>query len=94
MRIGDSVAWTSTDLRVVAMDLTRPDASPYVLEATAAAVWQEIAAEGPLSADALVHNLAQAFDVEHAEIRPDLEALLADLESRDLLVTATAEGNE
>lgn len=94
MRIRDNVAWTATELRVVAMDLNRPGASPYVLETTAAAVWEEIATEGALSVDTLLHNLTQAFGAEQTDIRPDLETLLADLVARDLIMTVSAEGEK
>lgn len=94
MRIGDAVAWTSSDVRIVAMDLTRPDAAPYVLEQSAAAVWEEIAVSGPIGVDALAHDLAQVFGAEPGEIRPDLETLLTDLVSRNLLATGMAEGGE
>lgn len=83
--IADDVAWTSDELRVVALDLGRPGATPYVLEASAAAIWHEIAAAGPLQAEELLSRLAEAFDVETAQIRGDVESLLAELRTRRLL---------
>lgn len=87
VRIGDGVAWTSNERRVVAMDLTRAEAAPYALEASAAAVWEEIAVTGPVAVDALLHGLAQAFEVEELTIQDDIQKLLAELVSQNLLLT-------
>jgi len=83
--IAEDVAWTSNERRVVAMDLGSPGATPYVLEASAAAVWHEIAAAGPLPADELLSRLAEGFAVETAQIRGDVESLLTELRARRLL---------
>lgn len=86
VRIGDGIAWTASPTRVVAMDLTRPGARPLVLEASAAVVWEELAEEGPIRPDDLVLRVARAFDVEAESIRDSVASLLADLESRSLVV--------
>ncbi|MDR6867263.1 hypothetical protein J2Y69_001864 [Microbacterium resistens] len=79
MRIGDDVAWTQSDQRIVALDLSRPDATPLVLEGTAAFVWEEIALEGPLTVEALVENIAVAFELPSDQIRQDVEGVIARL---------------
>ena len=86
MRIGDGVAWTVSPTRVVAMDLSRPGARPFVLEASAAVVWEEIADEGSIRPDDLVLRIAKTFDVEAESIRDSVASLLAELESRSLVV--------
>lgn len=85
MRIGDDVAWTAEDSRVVALHLAGPGATPFVLETTAAFVWDEIAEEGPLTAADLVDNVAAAFGVEAEQIRPDVHQLLDELVRRELV---------
>lgn len=85
MRIGDDVAWTAEEMRVVAFDLTRPGANPFVLESSAAAVWEEIAEGGPLLGEVLLQRIAESFDIDESEISDDVEALLDALVSRDLL---------
>lgn len=86
MRIGDGVAWTVSPTRVVAMDLSQPGANPLVLEASAAIVWEEIAAEGSIAPDDLLRTIATAFDVEADSIRESIDVLLTDLIARALLV--------
>ena len=86
MRIGDGVAWTVSPTRVVAMDLSHPGARSFVLEASAAVVWEEIADSGPIRPDDLVLRVATAFDVEADSIRESVTALLVELESRSLVV--------
>lgn len=85
VRIADDVAWTSGDSRVVAMDLATPGGAPFVLEATAAVIWEEIAADGPIPGGELIGRLSEAFDVAEDDIRPDVEALISDLVTRRLL---------
>ena len=89
MRIGDGVAWTVSPTRVVAMDLSHPGAHPFVLEASAAVVWEEIADEGPIRPDDLVLRVAEAFGIEAENIRDSIAALLGELESRSLVVRCT-----
>lgn len=86
VRIADDVAWTSSDIRIVALDLARPGSSPVVLEATAALVWDEIAAGDGLTSGALLARLAESFETDAEVIRPDLEQLIDDLADRNLLV--------
>jgi hypothetical protein len=86
VRIGDDVAWTVGVSRVVAMDLARPGATPFVLEGSAAVVWEEIAVTGPVAGDVLLQTIATAFGTDSTEIEDDIAELLADLVSRDLLV--------
>lgn len=85
MVISRDVAWTSEDQRVVAMDLATPGATPYVLEASAAVIWEEIAAGDPITTDELLQRLAETFEVDAADIRGDVEAMLQDLRARRLL---------
>lgn len=85
VRIGDDVAWTAEESRVVALHLACAGATPFVLETTAAFVWDEIAEEGPLTAAALVDNVAAAFGVAAEQIRPDVHQLLDELVRRELV---------
>lgn len=85
MNIAGDVAWTSNELRVVAMDLSSPGATPYVLEDSAALIWQEIAATGPIRVDELLQRLSAQFDIEAGRIQADVETLLTDLVARRLL---------
>lgn len=85
MRIGDDVAWTADETRVVALDLAQPGASPLVLESTSAVIWEEIAIRGPIEVDELVGLLAHTFDVRADDIRSDVGSLLTELRSRRLL---------
>jgi len=85
VNIADDVAWTSNELRVVAMDLSSPGATPYVLEDSAALIWREIAATGRIRVDELTRRLSEQFDIEAARIQTDVETLLADLVARRLL---------
>lgn len=86
MRVSDDVAWVSGAQRVVVMDLARPRAGPYVLEASAAVVWHEIADNGPVTGEALLRSVATVFEIDDAQISEDIEALVTDLVSRDVLV--------
>ena len=85
VRIGDNVAWTSVEGRIVAMALARQDAVPFVLEESAAAIWDEVAAAGPILVGRLVENVADVFEIDHGDIRADLETLLGDLVAQGLL---------
>ena len=85
VRIGDGVAWTVGPTRVITMDLSHPGARPFVLETTAAVVWEELA-EAPIRPDDLVLRVATAFDVEAESIRGSIATLLGELESRSLVV--------
>ncbi|MFD5213445.1 PqqD family protein [Microbacterium sp. NPDC058345] len=85
VRIADDVAWTSGGSRVVAMDLATPGAAPFVLETSAAVIWEEIAADGPIRTRELLDRLSAAFEIDEDEIRADVEALLSDLVTRGLL---------
>ncbi len=67
------------------MDMTTPGAAPLILEASAAVIWEEIAAAGPIPTDELLDRLAALFDVAEDDIRGDVEKLIADLVARNLL---------
>lgn len=79
VRIGDDVAWTSVDSRVVAMHLATPAAVPCVLEASAAVIWEQIARGGSVVAAELVERLSEVFEVGEKEIREHVETLISDL---------------
>jgi len=83
--IADDVAWTSSGSRIVAMDLADPGAAPYVLEASAAVIWSEIADEGPIAAADLLERLSDVFGMGVDDIGGDVEALVAELIDRQLL---------
>lgn len=85
VRIADAVAWTSGESRVVAMDMATPGSAPLILEASAAVIWEEIAADGPIPTGELLDRLAATFDVASDDIRGDVEQLIADLVARNLL---------
>lgn len=83
-RIGDAVAWTLTGNEVVALDLQSVTADPLTLVGTAAVVWEELAASGPLRADALIRNVAEAYGVETAVVQDDVLTLLQRLQAQNL----------
>ncbi len=85
MSIADDVAWTSTDSRVIAMDLAEPGATPLVLEASAAVIWSEIADDGPIEADVLLQRLSAVFGKDVDEIRDGVGSLVQQLIERQLL---------
>ncbi len=86
MRVGDDVAWTADDSRVTVLLLSDAHAGPLALEASAAVVWEEIAASGPITLPALLRRLADVYgDTDPDEIRGAVEALLEDLVSRSLI---------
>lgn len=91
MRIGDDVAWTGGGDRIVVLNLASPDARPFVLEATAAHVWEAVAEEQATTVDALTHLFAEEYDASVEEIRVGVAALVAELRDRGLLVDAMAE---
>src|SRR5690606_8944704 len=83
--IAGDVAWTSTDSRVIAMDLTDPGAVPLVLEASAAVIWSEIAEDGPLAGHELLNRLSAVFGKDADEIRDAVASLVQQLIDRRLL---------
>ena len=89
-RVGEDVAWTSGAARVVALDLVDPTATPYALEGSAAAVWTEIAEEPGIATGELLRRLSEAFDIDQAEIRGDVERVLDELVGRNLLIPGEA----
>lgn len=86
VRIRGDVAWTADDSRVTAMNVSDPASGPVVLEASAAAVWEEIAVEGPIPVVALVETmLANYPDVTPDDVGLGVSALLDELASRALI---------
>src|SRR5690606_19524612 len=83
--IAEEVAWTSTDSRVVAMDLAVPGAVPCVLEASAAVIWTEIAEAGPIDVAELLERVSDVFDMDVDVIRDGVESLVDELIERQLL---------
>ncbi len=75
-RVADAIAWTTSGNDVVALDLGSPTSHPMTLQGTAAFVWEEIDANGPLSSAALITNVAAAYEVSEEVIRDDILALL------------------
>lgn len=84
-RIADDVAWTASGNDVVALDLVALDAHPMTLQETAAYVWEELAVSGPITADALVRNVADAYAVQVEIVRDDVLRLLAQLHEQHLV---------
>lgn len=85
MSIAGDVAWTSTDSRVIAMDLAEPGAAPLVLEASAAVIWSEIAQDGPIAGHELLKRLSDVFGKDVEEIRDGVASLIQQLIDRQLL---------
>ncbi|MDQ0613749.1 putative DNA-binding ribbon-helix-helix protein [Microbacterium sp. W4I4] len=94
LRIGADVAWTSDAARVVALDLVDPAATPFALENTAAAVWEQIAEAEEITLEALLQELYDTFDGDRTLIRADVERLIEDLLARNLLVQSEPAGAE
>lgn len=63
------------------------DATLFVLNGTAAALWESFDGTAPL-ADIVARRICGEFDVDEAEAMRDAEELVADLASRGLLVLA------
>ena len=84
-RIADAVAWATSGNDIVALDLESPAAHPMTLQDTAAYVWEEIAVNGPLSASALIANVADAYEVGEDDIRGDVLGLLNRLVEQHLI---------
>ena len=89
-RIADAVAWTANSDGIVALDLESETAHPTALLGTAAFVWDELDANGPIDAEQLLTNIATAFEVEVDEIRADVFGLLANLRDGGLVTTQDA----
>ena len=89
-RIADAVAWTANSEGIVALDLESETAHPTALLGTAAFVWDELDANGPIDAEQLLTNIATAFEVEVDEIRADVFGLLANLRDGGLVTTQVA----
>ncbi|KJL26320.1 PqqD family protein [Microbacterium azadirachtae] len=84
-RIADAVAWTTSGNEVVALELESPTSHPMTLQGTAAYVWEEIDANGPLSSAELITNVAAAYEVSEDAIRDDILALLDGLLAQHLI---------
>ncbi|KJL34467.1 PqqD family protein [Microbacterium azadirachtae] len=86
-RIADAVAWTSNSDGIVALDLESETAHPTALLGTAAFIWDELDANGPIDTEHLLRNIAMAFEVGVDEIRADVIDLLATLRDGGLATT-------
>ncbi|MFJ4166477.1 PqqD family protein [Microbacterium sp. NPDC089698] len=93
-RIADAVAWTSNSDGIVALDLASETAHPTALLGTAAFVWEELDANGPIDAEQLLTNLATAYEVDVEQIRADVIDLLAHLRDGGLATTQAAPAAE
>ncbi|MGO4680948.1 PqqD family protein [Microbacterium sp. 2MCAF23] len=85
-RIAGAVAWTASGNDIVALDLESPTAHPMTLQETAAYVWEELAESGPISTDALVKNIAEAYDATQDVVRNDVLELLERLHEQHLII--------
>ncbi len=88
-RIADATAWATNGTGIVALDLGSPTAHPLTLQGTAAYVWDEIAASGPLSAAALITNVADAYEVDPKVVHDDIMRLLERLHDQNLVLGPT-----
>lgn len=89
-RIADAVAWTANADGIVALDLESETSHPTALLGTAAFIWDELDANGPIDAEQLLANIAMAFEVDVDEIRADVIDLLASLREGGLVTTRVA----
>nr|WP_232528439.1 PqqD family protein [Microbacterium sp. MAH-37] len=78
-RLDPRVAWTDGDDRTVVLGLADPQAQPLALERSAHAVWQVLSSKGAVTQGELLREVAEAFDVEPAEIEGDVVDLLEGL---------------
>ncbi len=90
-RIADAVAWTTSDDDIVALDLRSPSARPLTFGRSAAYVWEELALRGPITADALVQKIAEAYGVGEEVVRDDLVDLLGTLRDNNLITRDPAD---
>ncbi len=83
---GAHVAWVVSDDRTVVLHLDAPTATPIALEGAAAAVWASLGSQ-PRSFEAIVAELAEAYDTTSAAIAADVRGFLAELRAADLVTT-------
>lgn len=76
---------TEIDDELVALDIEQGNC--FGFNATAARVWQLV--EQPQTLDAIIDALTSEFDVERAECRSTVVALIEDLAARKLVRTRT-----
>ncbi|MFB7843166.1 PqqD family protein [Microbacterium sp. NPDC056052] len=91
-RVSDAVAWTTSFTDIVVLDLRSLTAHPMTLEQTAAYVWEEIALNGPITTEALVANVAAAYEVADDVVRHDILSLLERLRDEHLVTTSSPAG--
>lgn len=77
------VAYVDRDGRSALLDLTHLDRPPFVLEGSAAEIWQRI--DGERTEDTIVSELIELYSEPEDTIRPAVTAFLADLEARHLV---------
>lgn len=85
-RIADSVAWLDVETGYMVLDLEHPGTGPVLLENSAAFVWEELTARGSATLDEIAGAAVDVFEVDEAQVRQDIEALLIDLRDAHLTV--------
>jgi hypothetical protein len=86
-RRGASVAYVDREGRSALLDLDHLDHPPFVLEGSAAEIWQRI--DGVRDHTAIVAELVDLYAEEEAVIGPSVHAFLEDLASRHLVEEVT-----
>ncbi|MFK3676446.1 PqqD family protein [Microbacterium sp. NPDC090218] len=84
-RIGDHVAWTESEGRVVVLALEASDAPPMALEGSAGVVWSLLVEHSPVSERDLAGLIAAEFDVDTQHVLPDVVSLLTELRTRHVV---------
>jgi hypothetical protein len=79
-----STAYVESPERAVVLDLDHPDRSPYVFEGPAAQIWACI--DGDRTESEIVSDLAEAFEVAHDVVAPDVREFVDRLRDLGLIV--------
>ncbi len=82
-RRGEGVAYVDREGRSALLDLDHLDRPPFVLEGSAAEIWQRV--DGERDEQAIVAELVELYAEDPAVIGPAVHDFLADLHSRDLV---------
>lgn len=84
-RIRNDVAWQDSGARVVVLTLSVPDASPHVLEGSAAEIWHALDAHEARSTAEVAQRVADAVGAKPAEVESDVAVFLQSLAAGELV---------
>ena len=84
LRVGEDVAWVTSDERVAVLHLAETGQLPVVLTGPSAEIWSAI--DGVRDEADIVAHVADLFEVNEEAIREQVRAFLGDLEARQLIV--------